>query len=70
MSLQEKIENLETDLHLMGRLVLDALVDGVRALEDKDVNRAIATIEKMMKSMLLTLKLTKTGLSLWLQSNL
>ena len=46
MSLQEKIENLETDLHLMGRLVLDALVDGVRALEDKDVNRAIATIEK------------------------
>jgi phosphate transport system protein len=30
----------------MGRLVLDALVDGVRALEDKDVNRAIATIEK------------------------
>ena len=31
MSLQEKIENLETDLHLMGRLVLDALVDGVRA---------------------------------------
>ena len=46
MSLQEKIENLETDLHLMGRLVLDALVDGVRALEDKDVNRALATIEK------------------------
>ena len=46
MSLQEKIENLETDLHLMGRLVLDPLVDGVRALEDKDVNRAIATIEK------------------------
>ena len=30
----------------MGRLVLDSLVDGVRALEDKDVNRAIATIEK------------------------
>ena len=46
MSLQEKIENLETDLHLMCRLVLDSLVDGVRALEDKDVNRAIATIEK------------------------
>ena len=46
MSLQEKIENLETDLHLMGRLVLDSLVDGVRALEDKDVNRAIASIEK------------------------
>ena len=46
MSLQEKIENLETDLHLMGRLVLDSLVDGVRALEDKDLNRAIATIEK------------------------
>ena len=46
MSLQEKIENLETDLHLMGRLVLDSLVDGVRALEDKDVYRAIATIEK------------------------
>jgi len=46
MSLQEKIENLETDLHLMASLVLDALVDGVRALEDKDVNRAIATIEK------------------------
>ena len=46
MSLQEKIENLETDLHLMGGLVLDSLVDGVRALEDKDVNRAIATIEK------------------------
>ena len=34
------------DRHLMGRLVLDSLVDGVRALEDKDVNRAIATIEK------------------------
>ena len=46
MSLHEKIENLETDLHVMGTLVLDALVDGVRALEDKDVNRAIATIEK------------------------
>ncbi|MDA2947256.1 MAG: phosphate signaling complex protein PhoU [Actinomycetota bacterium] len=46
MSLQKKIENLETDLHLMGRLVLDALVDGVRALEDKDVNRAIEAIEK------------------------
>jgi len=46
MSFLEKIENLETDLHLMGRLVLDALVDGVRALEDKDVNRAIETIEK------------------------
>ena len=30
----------------MGRLFLDSLVDGVRALEDKDVNRAIATIEK------------------------
>ena len=50
MSLQEKIENLETDLHLMGRLVLDALVDGVRALEDKDVNRAIATIEVLSTS--------------------
>lgn len=46
MSLQEKIDNLETDLHLMGRLVLDSLVDGVRALEDKDVNRALETIEK------------------------
>jgi len=46
MRFQEKIENLETDLHLMGRLVLDALVDGVRALEDKDVNRAIEAIEK------------------------
>jgi|TARA_B100001778_G_scaffold195375_1_gene161074 phosphate transport system protein len=46
MSLQDKIDNLETDLHLMGRLVLDSLVDGVRALEDKDVNRAIETIEK------------------------
>lgn len=46
MRFQEKIENLETDLHFMGRLVLDALVDGVRALEDKDVNRAIETIEK------------------------
>ena len=46
MSLQDKIENLETELHIMGRLVLDALVDGVRALEDKDINRAIATIEK------------------------
>jgi len=46
MSFLEKIENLETDLHLMGRLVLDALVDGVRALEDKDVNRAIEAIEK------------------------
>ena len=29
MSLQEKIENLETDLHVMGTLVLEALVDGV-----------------------------------------
>jgi|TARA_B100001540_G_scaffold80222_1_gene72068 phosphate transport system protein len=46
MSLQDKIDNLETDLHLMARLVLDSLVDGVRALEDKDVNRAIETIEK------------------------
>ncbi len=46
MSFLEKIENLETDLHLMGRLVLDALVDGVRALEDKDVNRAIEATEK------------------------
>ena len=46
MSLQDKIDNLETDLHLMARLVLDSLVDGVRALEDKDVNRAIATVEK------------------------
>jgi len=46
MSLQDKIDNLETDLHLMGRLVLDSLVDGVRALEDKDVNRALETIEK------------------------
>ena len=46
MRVQERIENLEPDRHLMGRLVLDALVDGVRALEDKDVNRAIATIEK------------------------
>ncbi len=46
MSLQDKIDNLETDLHLMARLVLDSLVDGVRALEDKDVNRAIQTIEK------------------------
>ena len=44
MSLQEKIENLETDLHLMGRLVLDALVDGVRALEDKDVNLSLIHI--------------------------
>lgn len=46
MILQDKIDNLETDLHLMARLVLDSLVDGVRALEDKDVNRAIETIEK------------------------
>ena len=46
MSLHDKIDNLETDLHLMARLVLDSLVDGVRALEDKDVNRAIETIEK------------------------
>ena len=46
MSLQDKIDNLETDLHLMARLVLDSLVDGVRALEDKDVNRAKETIEK------------------------
>ena len=46
MSLEDKIDNLETDLHLMARLVLDSLVDGVRALEDKDVNRAIETIEK------------------------
>lgn len=46
MSLQEKIENLETELHIMGRLVLDALVDGVRALEDKDINRALEAIKK------------------------
>ena len=46
MSLQDKIENLETELHIMGRLVLDALVDGVRALEDKDINRAIEAIKK------------------------
>ena len=54
MSLQDKIDNLETDLHLMGRLVLDSLVDGVRALEDKDVNRAIETMKKMMKLIILT----------------
>ena len=30
----------------MGRLVLDALVDGVRALEDKDINRALEAIKK------------------------
>lgn len=46
MSLQDKIENLETELHIMGRLVLDALVDGVRALEDKDINRALEAIKK------------------------
>jgi phosphate transport system protein len=46
MSLQDKIENLEMELHIMGRLVLDALVDGVRALEDKDINRALEAIKK------------------------
>jgi phosphate transport system protein len=46
MSLQDKIENLETELHIMGRLVLDSLVDGVRALEDKDINRALEAIKK------------------------
>ena len=46
MSLQDKIENLETELHIMGRLVLDAVVDGVRALEDKDINRALEAIKK------------------------
>lgn len=46
MSLQDKIENLETELHIMGRLVLDALVDGVRALEDKDINRALEAIKQ------------------------
>jgi len=46
MSLQDKIENLETELYIMGRLVLDALVDGVRALEDKDINRALEAIKK------------------------
>lgn len=46
MSLQDKIENLETELHIMGRLVLDALVDGIRALEDKDINRALEAIKK------------------------
>ena len=46
MSLQEKIQKLETDLYFMGTLVLDSLVEGVRALEDKDVNRALAAMEK------------------------
>ena len=32
MSLELKIKNLETDLHIMGTLVLDSLVSAVRAL--------------------------------------
>ena len=42
MSLEQKINNLETDLHIMGTLVLDSLVGAVRALEDKDTLKASA----------------------------
>lgn len=44
--LEEKIKALETDLYLMAKVVTEALVDGVRALEDRDINRAIRAIEQ------------------------
>ena len=46
MSLELKIKNLETDLHIMGTLVLDSLVSAVRALEDKDIARASEVMDK------------------------
>ena len=62
MSLQEKIENLETDLHLMGRLVLDSLVDGVRALEDND--DAYLKIDQDWVELMATEQLVATDLRL------
>lgn len=46
MSLEQKIINLETDLHIMGTLVLDSLVSAVRALEDKDTLKASEVMDK------------------------
>lgn len=46
MSLEQKINNLETDLHIMGTLVLDSLVGAVRALEDKDTLKASEVMDK------------------------
>lgn len=46
MSLEQKINNLETDLHIMGTLVLESLVSAVRALEDKDIVKASVVIDK------------------------
>ena len=46
MSLEQKINNLETDLHIMGTLVLESLVSAVRALEDKDIAKASVVIDK------------------------
>ena len=46
MSLEQKINNLETDLHIMGTLVLDSLVSAVRALEDKDTLKASEVMDK------------------------
>ena len=45
-SLEQKINNLETDLHIMGTLVLDSLVGAVRALEDKDTLKASEVMDK------------------------
>ena len=46
MSLEQKIINLETDLHIMVTLVLDSLVSAVRALEDKDTLKASEVMDK------------------------
>ena len=46
MSLEQKINTLETDLHIMGTLVLDSLVGAVRALEDKDTLKASEVMDK------------------------
>ena len=46
MSLEQKINKLETDLHIMGTLVLDSLASAVRALEDKDTTKASEVMDK------------------------
>ena len=46
MSLEQKINKLETDLHIMGTLVLDSLASAVRALEDKDTAKASEVMDK------------------------
>lgn len=47
--LEEKIKALETDLYLMAKVVTEALVDGVRALEDETLIELSERLSKMMK---------------------